>query len=126
MMSFLQRTGRELFATPAWDLNQPERWKVLHRFCVWFLKKTEVLTPHFDERDIVKQVAIDPQQAASRVIEMADLQFQAMAGKRPSRIFVGPEQFRSLAYSIAGQSRQLTYLDVPVEMIPWMNGVLVV
>ena len=91
---------------------------------------------------------IDKDKATLEIIRLASKQLELMSGDKPTRILVGKEQFRNLVDDIdmrrsfqfdiqLSRSRsqpsdpwdrfptKLEVFSVPVQIVPWMDGVLV-
>ncbi len=147
VMSFVQPDGFVLTETTAYELKY-KGWKRAEKAAYWFLKKLYSMSTHFDKSLVVKQVLIDPNQAAMKIVRMAYEQLN-MLGKKPERILLGRKQFydivaevdfrHSFEFQIELQE-PTKYLpedewspyrtrhklfNVPVSVIPWMDGVLV-
>ncbi len=154
VMIFMEPMGFEKIPTDAWDVFVPakskkwSRWGLLQKACWWFLNKTHCVHPHFDSKQLVRRVVIDREQATSRIVEMAEHQLRMFQHDRPKRILMGGEQFAKLAGEPIGMSpfhfnmelarsiplprgeddryrTDIEYFSIPVEVIPWMDGVLV-
>lgn len=142
VMTFYQNDGLHLSATPAFEITYKGN-KYLEKACWWLLLKTFTLTNYFVKTQIVKQVRIDPDKAIREIVAMASTQLR-MLGKKPERILLGREQFNkicsdmldhrhSFEFSIPFEDRQnygpyhsgVRLYNIPVQVIPWMDGVLV-
>lgn len=143
-MSFMSPMGFKKVPTEAWEVKPAG---FIARLCWMVLGKLGSVTAHFNEQMIVRQVIIDPGTAAKKVIEMADVEL-ARVGYRPERILVGrrqfeeiasaPDFFRSFSFNVemaiyggakgiewGGMRPTIERFSVPVYVIPWMDGVLV-
>lgn len=147
-MTFYHNGGFGMVPTPAYEI-QFNRWSKIQKLCWWVLKKTSCLVPHFDKSQLVTEVAIDREKATREIVRMAAGQLNLMTGKRPQRILLGRQQFYEIAttevdirYSfefcieLAEPSRverdpwgqytsRLRLFSLPVQVVPWMDGVLV-
>ncbi len=153
-MMFHQNDGFDWVATSAWDVTVPAKSKKFGRFgflqkwCWWFLNRTGCVKQHFDKNQLVKSVVIDKDKAATEIIRLAEDQLSRFRSERPKKILMGGEQFRSLLNEPSIQNMQrfsfdvqfsqsrprredepystgTTVFNVPVDVIPWMDGVLV-
>lgn len=134
-MSFLESAGKNLVPTTAFDIIPKVRWRKIQEFCIWVLRKTKALHPHFDEHMLVREHIIPRDKATSEIIRMALPQLQ-MLGHAPERIYIGRSEMKSLmseppdyglpwGFEIQG-TRDMKIFNIPITVIPWMEGVLVV
>ena len=147
VMHFTERLEPLLIATPAYEIKFG-RWAWVERTCVWLLRKTRGLVAHFDKEAVYRRVYIDRDEAARKIILMASEQLVNMTGKKPSRILVGRKEFNELisdsnavpiwnsfefsielkeqtAEDYSPYRTSLRLFEVPVQVIPWMDGILV-
>jgi|SRR5579864_343354 len=139
-MSFLE-TSFKFIHTAAYDIKFTKRWRWIEEICLRFLRKTGCASSHFDREQVVKSVCIPADKAAIDIILLAEGQLRTV-GERPNRIVIGRKQFEEIVSSempllcrnfsfeinITQSSRytRMTRFGVPVDVIPWMDGVLVI
>ena len=147
VMRFVERVGVEMIPTTAYDIKFTKRWRWIQRLCWWILLKTKGTHPHFDERQLVKSVVIDKDKAVSEIVRLAEDQLSRFRYERPQKILMGGAQFsRFMTEDVSSMSRftfdvnlvrtkprtlddrygtGMEMFSVPVDVIPWMDGVLV-
>lgn len=147
VMSFVQTDGFTLTETSGYDIKYKGP-KNAERVASWFLNKLYSTTHHFDRKLVVRQVMIDPTKAAKEIVRMAYNQLSEL-GRRPERILVGRKQFYDIASEVdfsnpfyfdielqepikrqaddvwSHYCTRYKVYNVPVQVIPWMDGVLV-
>ena len=151
VMHFFEKGTPYLIPTTAHDIKFTERWGWLEKLCFKLLKKTGCAHIHFDEKQMVTSVYIDPDKAVSEIVLMAAHQLRMM-DYRATKILMGLKEFDKLrtdprllpySYQPFNFDVQLTrtetstdactvqyrtglkLLNLNVEVIPWMDGVLV-
>lgn len=111
--------------------DRPHRW--LQRLCLWTLNKLRCVYEPYETVGVERRVI--------RPVDFAELFFKAdeeiykNAGRRPRKIYVGGEDYGR----IMGEAEAMRWFEfktvmadgktafgVPVEVVPWMKGVLVV
>jgi hypothetical protein len=121
--------------TPAYDFEPKGKLKWLQRFMWNMLFKMEAIQQHYDTKTEVKKVLIDRGSVADNLLKSYRSWFNY--GKKPTRVYMGHEQFEELSYNhlehhLVGfnftvpMSYNRTVFDLPIEVLPNMNGVLIV
>lgn len=131
--------------TTAYEIKYTESWKWLQRLCVRVLFRLKALRAHFDREMTITSVVIDPETVAIKIIQVAEEQL-ARLQYRPERILIGRKQFEEIitgdtpaifgefSFEIPmsrttpswnGLQPRLERFGVPIYVIPWMDGVLV-
>lgn len=151
-MVFYQPGPLSYMPTSAYEMNFKGPWAWLQRLCFKILNMSGGLRPHFDAFQIVQEVVIDPDQTADKIYRMAADQLAMLRDEPPKRILLGRKEFMSLHQAL-GDIRSVAYFSfeldyykeeryrtndpyrpyqtrrtlykVPIEVIPWMEGVLV-
>ncbi len=148
-MSFMEPCGFEKIATEAFEIN-PKKHKWIADLAMWTLRKIGALHPHFDQKQLVRNVAIDTEKAALQIIRQAGHQLNLGYHRKIERILMGRKEFDELVggaapmmwgkphFDIQLQMQEpaknkpmgryestLRVMNVPVEVIPWMEGILV-
>lgn len=140
-MTFFEQGPMEMTPTDAYDIKPVGRLAWLQRLCFKIMKRTGAARIHFDKRHLVTCVSIDREKVTREIVALASIQLHQM-GKRPTRILVGRPQFKNFVADVDNlrmgpfqfdiQLKQaseygsgVTLFSIPVEVIPWMDGVLV-
>lgn len=137
-MAFTNVCGIKKVPTFAYDVDFTKtRWFFIARLCWKLLVKLGCVGIHFDEQHMVTRVFIDQEKAASYIIKEAYHQIEQLNGRLPTKVLMGREQFEKLTnellpsmyvkpfdFSVA-MSQNGRVFDLPVEVIPWMDGILV-
>ena len=123
--------------TPAYSFNPSRGFVWIQRLCFWVLSRLRC--SYYAEVVVdVERHLIDPDGFIDRFFEVYD-ELDLRYGREPRRIYVGSEDYAelmnademSMPYSfraefIVGNNGHTSFHGVPVEVIPWMSGVLVV
>ena len=149
-MSFLENSSIEMIPTSAWEIKHTRRWRWLEHICWRIMLWTGCVHPHFDRNQLVRNVAIDTGKAAEEICRLAKHQL-ALIDWKPERVLLGRPQFdaivgnpenfrRPFGFEIELARREnsspkdewrryydpgITIFRVPVQVVPWMDGVLV-
>ena len=141
-MAFYESAGYEPMVTSAWEFEFSGIWKWLQLWCFWFLKWSKSAQPFLDRRQLVTEVVIDKEKVVRLIIAEAIEQIYKTNNK-PRRIYIGRKQIESLLsdphnlpylmakpvdfeVELAKSKAGYDLFNVPVEIIPWMDGILVV
>ncbi len=139
-MSFFHNSSIELLPTSAWEINHT-KWQRLEKLCVSFLKWTKCLRHHFDKNQLVTSIVIDKDKTAREIIRIAYDQL-TMVGLRPKEILIGRKQMEAICEDMKGlnclqpfefsvdfaknfDNSGIRLFNIPVKVIPHMDGILV-
>ena len=121
------------FETRAWEVTPSGRWQWIQDLCWWFLKKTKAAHPHYDNDQVITQKVFSRELASAKLVSMAQDQVAIMHGVRPTRMFIGAEDFAALMKDVDlvrfgsfcfNTPREL--FGMQVEVVAHMKGFLVV
>lgn len=139
-----------LLPTHAHDVKIEGRWLWIKKLAWWSLCKLGCVHPHFDREQMVTCVRFSGKEAMDLLMIEVKKCMMMCYGRRPKRIFLGSEDFARIMsdpaflrmgyfdfsgkiyeqkteYDAMGvERRQETMFNVPVEVIPHMQGVLVI
>jgi hypothetical protein len=118
----------------AFTFRADKKWPRLQRLCLWILRR---LGAHdLGERIEMRRHVIHPEDLTEAIYRQEE-QILDLFHHRGSRILIGPEEWERFLHDTPpymmhsfsapyghGSSPQL--LGMPVTMVPWMKGVLVV
>jgi hypothetical protein len=114
-----------------WAFEPRKRWAWLHKAAWWFLRKTVGVSNAIKDRVDYKEVVIDRNRVADQICRaMDEMHIQHI---RPGEVFMGPDMFDAAMMELRssyefqvemGYNR--TMFGLPVTVVPWMRGVLVV
>lgn len=130
------------FPTDAFDVKVNGRHGWLKRILWRGLQKLGAVSQHFDREMMMKQCVIDPEEVTVKILHEARMQFLRAYGKRAVKVYIGMEDLANLMndpdfikyqqFSFNSQARMvedadnIKILDLTVEAIPHMRGILVV
>lgn len=119
----------------AWSVRKDFRWKWMERLAQWLIRKIgfNARSPVVD----VERIVIDPEDIMSKLFQQRGALLQM--GHEPKRLLIGSVDFAELMhrkeahyhFSVAcqyfkGDGRGgHRIMDLEVEVIPWMRGILV-
>lgn len=116
-----------------WAFTPQKRWRWLHQAAWWFLRKTKGVGNMVKDRTEYRTVTINAKNVADTIVRsMKELHIAHM---RPKQVFMGPSQIDELHAdprfydplrftAPVGFNRKV--FGLPVTVVPWMDGVLVV
>jgi hypothetical protein len=124
----------KLVLTPAYEFRPVGRFIFLQKWLWQWLMKFGALKQHWDETVECKRVDIDRDDFGNRLWEAYSKCFPYT---KPKQVFMGPDEFEELARTSQYENRvpftfdiKMGYngllFDLPVTVVPHMNGVLIV
>ncbi len=141
-MSFYKLEPGDLLPTNAWEMYFATGIKGWVQQLLWkILLRTGAARVHFDQKQLVKSIAIDKDKLAKQIIlECADM--LRYNGKDPIKVLIGPDKFMELMgpmglepwefqpFSLDTEvqisyRRKYTAMGLQVEVVPHMKGILV-
>lgn len=134
------RETRTMVQTPSYEFNRSPKWWSFVQDWAWkLLLKTGGLKPWFDEKIEVKKATFNRQDLAKYIFN-AKMHIQYDMNHVPKHIYMGGAQFQEflnmpydnltatgftidmVRHSYEGRK----IFEVPVTIVPWMDGVLIV
>lgn len=120
--------------TAAYEFKPSGRFAFFQKWLWKLLWKMDTIKPHWEDKVKVERIVISRKDLGERLWEAYHKCFPR--GEKPSKIFMGPEEFQTLlAQPYDYQCRFGFYVEtgwngrmfnLPVEVIPHMNGVLII
>lgn len=122
------------FLSPAYEFKPHGRLQWLQLWMWRMLFKMNALEAHFDQRTEFKKVVIDRKSVAKNLLEAYRKSFP---DRRPRQVYMGHKQFEELAHNhlehhLVGfafdvpMSYNGTVFNLPITVLPNMDGVLIV
>ncbi len=119
-----------------WHFEPRKWWRPLQRAAWWFLRKTGGVNNAIKDKTEYRRIVIDTAKVGETIMQA--IHEANMAHIRPNKVYMGPAQidglmsdpdyFRSMApqqFDVRmGFNRSV--FGLPVQVVPWMDGVLVV
>jgi hypothetical protein len=130
-MSYLEETLTP-FRTDAYELKPNGRLAFFQKWMWKLLHKMDVLKPYWDTSVEIKRVLIDTKKFADDLI---DAYGKCFPHSRPKHVYMGPAEFERLAMDEWNGGMftfdiKLGYngvlFNLPVTVVPHMNGVLII
>jgi hypothetical protein len=126
---------RWMILEDAWSLRQDFRWKWMERLARWLIRKIGVNARHPVVE--VERIVIDPADIMTKLFQQRGELLKM--GHDPKRLLIGSEDFAELMnrkeahyhFSVGceyfkGDGRGgRRVMDLEVEIVPWMRGILV-
>lgn len=129
--------------TDAFDVKIQGQHVGLKRMLWWGLKKLGCVSAHWDREMMVTSMILDPERITVAVIAKAQRQFNAMyPGKNAAVVYMGNQDLADLlsdpviasmgAFSFPGKAHRsngrggYTILNLEIQVVPHMRGILVV
>ena len=135
-MAFYSRIGELPLGTKAFEFGPKGRWAWLQSLCWNFLRRQKCLHPHFDSKDLVQEVLIDQEKITEAIMQaMVEC---ARAYYLPTKVYLGWDEFTKLCadvdfcrrhpFTLPSEKFQSGHriFDLPIYVIPHMQGILVV
>ena len=134
-MQFIERSWLTLQTVSHYEVRAKLCW--YERWLVGFLTRLGALTPVYDRSVQVTGICFQPDDLVSKIVVIAADQLECL-GRKPERVLLGSKQFDAMVRqeTVKTLSRDFTFVpetrfgtllyDVPVQVIPWMDGVLVI
>lgn len=124
-----------MLQTAAYEFKPYGRFAFVQKMLWKLLLKMNVLKQYWDPQLNVKRVNINTKDFSKRLLEYYNRSFPDRV--RPSKVYMGPKEFDRLAhlsykdqYSIFTFNVEMGYngklFNLPITVIPHMNGVLIV
>lgn len=142
VMTFDKRVGARAVWTSAYEVNYSAHWfwSRIEKWMIRRLIRRKCLRTYFSPEDVVVQVAIDPEKAAHEIIRLASEQFGNFRERPPEKILIGRKEFADLSrsdpalymlrdsfqFDLKMPRNTLGWGKIPIVVIPWMTGVLVI
>lgn len=132
-MTFHRPETTMVAVSDQWRFKPVKRWVWLQKAAWWFLGKTGALSLGYEPKTTYKQVVIDKRGVREAIL--AAIHEMEISMVRPAHVYIGPDEIRSLTlemrdYAAFSFDIQMGYnreiFGLPVTVIPWMRGVLVV
>ncbi len=134
-MTFMRPETVSYVSADEWCFEPVKRWRPMQRLAWWFLRKTGGVSNAIKDRADYRRIVIDTKKVGDAI--MRAMHEAQMARLRPSKVFMGPAQvdglmsdpdyFRSMLpqnFEVRmGFNREV--FGLPVTVVPWMDGVLV-
>ena len=122
------------FLSPAYEFKPHGKLQWLQLWMWRMLFKMNALEAHFDQRTEYQKVIIDRKSVAKNLLEAYRKSFP---NKQPRQVYMGHKQFEELAYNqlehhLVGfafdvpMSYNGTVFNLPITVLPNMDGVLIV
>lgn len=122
------------FLSPAYEFKPHGRLQWLQLWMWRMLFKMEALEAHFDQRTEYQKVIIDRKSVAKNLLEAYRKSFP---DRQPRQVYMGHKQFEELTYNhlehhLVGFSFDIsmnwerTVFNLPITVLPNMDGVLIV
>jgi hypothetical protein len=134
-MTFRSTRGTEFLPWNETYKVSPKGW--LQRLCWRFLQQRNAVARFIEQRELVQEIAIDPNQVATDAIMQALDQLEAV-GYRASKLLIGRDAFlkmrayqglpafmQPVAFGADVQSLHPPLLGLEVQIVPHMEGILV-
>lgn len=131
VMTFARPEFVRMVSFDKWHFSPRKWWVWLHKAAWWFLRKTGGVSNAIKDTVEYKQIVIDRQRVADQII--AAMEEMHILHIKPARVFMGPEQFDEAMMEVGrdynfeilmGHDRRM--FGLPVTVVPWMRGILVV
>lgn len=113
-----------------WNFKPVKRWSWLHKMSWWFLRKTGALQNADIECTEYREIIIDRKEVSETIFSA--MNEMNIGHIRPKAIYMGPESFRQALHErdsygfTLSMGHNYEMFDLPVTVIPWMRGVVVV
>ena len=122
------------FLSPAYEFKPHGKLQWLQLWMWRMLFKMNALEAHFDQRTEYQKVIIDRKSVAKNLLEAYRKSFP---NKQPRQVYMGHKQFEELAYNqlehhLVGFAFDVpmgyngTVFNLPITVLPNMDGVLIV
>lgn len=131
VMRFARPENVRFVSQDEWSFEPRKRWAWLHKAAWWFLRKTGGVSNAIKDRVYYKEVVIDRKRVVDQVLQA--IEEMGIQHIRPREVFMGPDMFdkamielrSSYDFSVSMGYDQ-TMFGLPITVVPWMRGVLVV
>lgn len=139
VLTVYRKVSHVLFTDQDSYTYHPEKgWKPLQKIALWFLRKLECFRTSL--HDEISYVQCDEDTLIERIIKQ-EREVLGMCGHAPARVYIGRDDFMEILslresphdffsievdYEIGKDRKTYKIRGMPVSVVPWMRGVLVV